>query len=244
VSVNLFLLGSKNVAGLDRRKARPKPGWNCELQRESGHGSDLRSYGKSGRNFSCRGMRGDVRSASEAMDEVIGWPGAGELHLAVLHHCARGLEFVLVALDALALDEVRDIEDHLAGFGEAAADFFIERHEEAMHLEADGAGTSLTLALAGSGFAKIGEVLATDLLRIEVREFASATAIIDEDFEMHLGFAAKFFDVIEELSLVGPDGFAEAFVVAEDGTESERKDGGMFETICDDSCVVDPGFLI
>ena len=136
------------------------------------------------------------------MDEVIGWPGTGELHLAILHHCARGLEFVLVALDALALDEVRDIEDHLAGFGEAAADFFIERHEEAMHLEADGAGTSLTLALAGSGLAKIGEVLATDLLRVEVREFASATAVIHEDFEMHLGFAAEFFDVIEELSLV------------------------------------------
>ena len=51
-------------------------------------------------------MRGDVRSASEAMDEVIGRPGTGELHLAVLHHYARGLEFVLVALDALSFDEV------------------------------------------------------------------------------------------------------------------------------------------
>jgi hypothetical protein len=154
------------------------------------------------------------------------------------------LELVLIALDALALDEVRDVEDHLAGFGEATADFFIEGHEEAMHLEADGAGTGLTLALAGSGLAKIGEVLATDLLWVEVGEFASATAVIYENLEMHLGFAAEFFDVIEELSLVGPDGFAEAFVVAEDGTESERKNCGMFETICDDSCVIDPGFLI
>lgn len=154
------------------------------------------------------------------------------------------MEFVLVALHAFALDEVGDIEDHLSRFGEAAADFFIERHEEAVHLEADGAGTGLTLTLAGSCLAKVGEVLTTDFLRIEVGEFASATAIVDEDLEMHLGFAAEFFDVIEELSLVGPDGFAEAFVVAEDGTESERKDCGVFETICDDSCVVDPGFLI
>ena len=189
-------------------------------------------------------MRGDVRAASEAMDEVIGRPGTGELHLAVLHHCARGLEFVLVALDALSFDEVGDIENHLAGFGETTADFFIERHEESMHLEADGTGTGLTLALAGSGLPKISEVLPTDLLRMEVGEFTSATAVIDENFEMHFGFAAEFFDVIEELSLVGPDGFAEAFVVAEYGTESERKNCGVFETICNDSCVVDPGFLI
>jgi len=70
-------------------------------------------------------MRGDVRSTSEAMDEVIGRPGTRELHLAVLHHRAGGLEFVLVSLDALALDEMGDVKDHLSGFGETAADFFI-----------------------------------------------------------------------------------------------------------------------
>jgi len=113
-----------------------------------------------------------------------------------------------------------------------------------MHLEADGAGPGLALALAGSGLAEVGEVLATDLLRIEVGEFASATAVVDEDLEVHLGFAVEFFDVIEELTLVGPDGFSEAFVVAEDSAESEGKNCGVFETICDDSCVVDPGFLI
>jgi hypothetical protein len=183
-------------------------------------------------------------SAGEAMDEVIGRPGAGYLHLAILHHRAGGLEFVLVTLDALSLDEVGDIEDHLAGFGEAAADFFIERHEEAMHLEADGAGPGLALALAGCGLAEVGEVLATDLLRVEIGEFTSATAVIDEDLEVHLGLAVEFFDVVEELSLVRPDGLAKAFVVVEDGAKSEGKDGGVVETICDYSCVVDPGFLI
>jgi hypothetical protein len=139
---------------------------------------------------------------------------------------------------------VGDVEDHLAGFGEAAADFFIEGDEEAVHLEADGAGPGLALALAGGGLAEIREVFATYLLGIEVGELASATAIIDEDLEMHFGFAAEFFDIAEELSLVGPDGFAEAFVVVKDGTESEGKDGRVLETICDNSCVVYPGFLI
>jgi len=154
------------------------------------------------------------------------------------------LELVLIALNAFALYEVGDVQDHLAGFGEAAADFFIEGHEEAMHLEADCACAGLALALAGSCLTEVSEVLATNLLWIEVGEFASATAVIHEDFEVHLGFAAEFFDVVEELSLVGPDGFAEAFVVAEDSTESEGKDCGVFETVCDDSGVVNPGFLI
>ena len=46
------------------------------------------------------------------------------------------------------------------------------------------------------------------------------------------------------VALVGPDGLAQAFVVVEYGAESEGKDGGVLETICDDSCVLDPGFLI
>ena len=178
------------------------------------------------------------------MNEVIGRPGTGELHLAILHHRTGGLKFVLIALHAFALNEMGDIEDHLAGFGQAAADFFIEGHEESMHLEADGTGPGLALALTGGGLAEICEVFATYLFGVEVGEFATATAIIDKDLEVHFGLAAEFLNIAEELSLVGPDGFAEAFVVVEDGTESEGKDGRVLETICDNSCVVDPGFLI
>ena len=189
-------------------------------------------------------MRGDVRSTSKAMNEVIGRPGAGELHLAVLHHRAGGLEFVLVTLDALALDEVGDVEHHLAGFGEAAADFFIQRCEQAMHLEADGAGPGLALTLTGGCLSKIREVFAADFLRGEIGEFFAAGAIVNEDLQVHFGFAAEFFDVAEELTLVGPDGLAKAFILIEDCAESEGKYGGVLETICYDSCVVDPGFLI
>ena len=137
-----------------------------------------------------------------------------------------------------------DVENHLTGFGETAADFFIQRREQAVHLEADGPGPGLALALAGSSLAEIGEVLATYLFGIEIGEFATAAAVINEDLQVHLGFAAEFIDIAEELALVGPDGFAKAFVVVEDSAESEGKYGGVLETICDDSCVVDPGFLI
>ena len=71
-----------------------------------------------------------------------------------------------------------------------------------MHLEADGTSPGLALALAGSGLAKIGEVLAAHLLWIEVGEFATATAVVNEDLEVHFGFAAEFIDVAEELTLV------------------------------------------
>src|SRR3569833_3579009 len=105
-------------------------------------------------------MRGNVRSTGEAVDEVIGGPWPRELHLAILHHRAGGLELVLVTLHALPLDEVGDVENHFAGFGEAAADFFVQRHKEPVHLEADGPGPCLALALTGSRLAEIREVFA------------------------------------------------------------------------------------
>jgi hypothetical protein len=233
--LNRGTMKSPAGAGLERNSGK-----------ESGNGSNLcwRRNSGSSRDFCRRGVRGKVRSTGEAMDEVIGGPGAGELHLAILHHGAGGLELVLITLHAFALDQVGDIEDHFSGFGEPAADFFIQRREEAMHLEADCACPGLALALASSCLSKVREIFAADFLRGKIGEFFAAGAIVDEDLQVHFGFAAEFFDVAEELSLVGPDGLAKAFVVVEDCAESEGKYGGVLETICDDSCVVDPGFLI
>jgi len=152
-------------------------------------------------------VRGEMSAAGEAVDEMIRRPGAGELHLAVAHHSAGGGELVLIALHVLAVDQVGDVEDHLAGLSEAAANFFIEGNEEAMHLEADGAGAGLAFALAGCRFAEIGEIATTHFVWRDLGKFTAA-AVVDEDLEVHLGFAAKFIDVAEELTLVGPDGFA------------------------------------
>jgi len=142
-----------------------------------------------------------MSAASEAVHEVIGRPGAGELHLTVAHHGTGGGELVLVALHVLAVDEVGDIENHLAGFGEAAAYFFVQRGEQAVHLEADGAGAGLAFALAGCRFTKVSEVATADLVLRKLCDLAAA-AVVDKDLEVHFGFAAEFIDIAEELALV------------------------------------------
>ena len=68
-------------------------------------------------------------SAGEAVDEVVRRPGPGNLHLAVAHGGTGAREFVLVALHALAIDQVGDVQHHLAAFSEPAADVLIERSE-------------------------------------------------------------------------------------------------------------------
>ena len=55
-----------------------------------------------------------------------------------------------------------DIEHHLAVFSEPAADLFIQRHEEPMHLEAHRARTGLAFAGAGGIFTQVGQILAAD----------------------------------------------------------------------------------
>jgi len=113
-----------------------------------------------------------------------------------------------------------------------------------MHLEANCTSAGLAFALAGCCFAEVGEVFAAHLIGREVGEFATATTVVDENLEVHLGFTAEFFDVSEELALVGPNRFAEAFVVVENCTESEGKNGGVFEAISDDSCMIDARFMV
>jgi len=194
----------------------------------------------SGRND--RGLR--VGAAGEPVDEVVGRPGAGELHLALSHVGAGGGELVLVALNKLAVDEVSDIQHHFAAFGKPAADFFVEGHEEAVHLETDGTRAGLTLARPCSALTEVGQILpANSFGRCLALDFAAAT-VVDHDLEVHFSLAAELVDVAEELALVGADGLAEAVIVSEDGAEAEGKHGGMLEAVCDDPSVVDAGFLV
>jgi len=57
-----------------------------------------------------------VRSPGKAMDEVIRRPWAGKLHVALAHRGAGCGEFVLVALNVFAVDQMGDIKHHLAVF--------------------------------------------------------------------------------------------------------------------------------
>ena len=83
-------------------------------------------YGRCG---NCRGMRGSVRrsmhSTSQPMNEVIRRPRSGELHLALFHHDAGGRELVLIALYALAINEVRYVQEHFSALSHPAAYLFV-----------------------------------------------------------------------------------------------------------------------
>ena len=76
-----------------------------------------------------RNGRGSSRlrmsAAGEPVDEVIWRPGAGKLQDTFLHHGAGGREFVLVALNTFAIDQMCDIQQHLATFSHPAAYFFV-----------------------------------------------------------------------------------------------------------------------
>lgn len=174
---------------------------------------------------------------------MIGRPWTRELHVALAHSGACGCEFVLIALDALAVDEVCDIQDHLAVVHQPATYLFVERQKQSMHLETDGAGASLALAGAGSVFAQVAEIFAADTVGAEMAVNLAAGAVIHEDLEVHFGFAAQLFNVAEELPLVGADGFAQAFVVVEHGAKTEGQHSGMLEAVGDHPGVVDAGLL-
>jgi hypothetical protein len=210
----------------------------------SGHcGNGYRSL-DCGHGCGCRRVHRRVVCAREPVDEVIWRPWTGDLHLALLHGRGGGGELVLVALDALALDQVRDVEDHFAVFREAAGNLFVERIEETTHLEADCTATGLALALAGGILAQVREVFAADALSGKIAAEGSCTAIVDEDLDVHLGFAAKLINIRLKLALIGADGFAEEFVRIKDGPKSEWKNGGMLKTVCDHSCMIDSRSLI
>ncbi len=163
----------------------------------------------------CRGdsRRLRVCGTSELVDEMIRRPRAGKLHLAFVHEGAGGGEFVLIALHALAVDQVRDIQQHLAVVHQPATDFFIERLEEPMHLEADGARTRLPLARPRCVLAQIGEIGPANAFAGQVLLNLAAAAVVDKDLQVHLRLTAELIDIAEELALIGADGLAQDFVV-------------------------------
>ena len=194
--------------------------------------------------LSGNAWRDGVR-ARQPVDEVVGRPGSGELHLAVFQQLARGDELVLIPLHALRFDEVRDVQQHLAVIHGATGDLFILGREKALHLNRDGTTFGLALALTGSSFPQVGEIFLADIvLRGDGAKRLLEAAVLDHDLEMHLGFAAQAFHVRRVLALIGADGAAERFIIGEDSTEAEGKYGRELETVADDTGMVPGGLLI
>lgn len=197
------------------------------------------------RSVDCGHLRMELVDApGKTMDEVIGRPGTRKLHMAFPHNRAVGGKLTLIAIHTLAVNEVGDVEHHLSTVGQAATYLLVERREEAMHLEAHGPGPGLALALARGVFAQAGEILASHSLNRKMLVDGVSATVIYIDLEMHLSLAAKLVNVREKLTLVRADGFAEAFVVIEDGAKAERQHSGMLEAVGDDSSMVNSGLLI
>jgi len=184
------------------------------------------------------------RAAREAVHKVIGWPWAGNLHLAAWHHGTGGGELVLITLYIFPVDKVRNIQHHLAAFREAAAYFFIERQKQAMHLKADGACAGLALTSASRIFPQVGQIFPTNPFRGQMLVERVGATIIDKDLEVHFSLAAQSVNVAEELPLVRPNGFAEGFVVVENSSESEWEDGGVLKAVRNNPGMIHAGLLV
>lgn len=189
-------------------------------------------------------MGGRMRGPREAVDKVIRRPWTGELHHALAHHGAGGGELILVALNIFAINQMRDVENHLAALGQAAADFFIEWHKEPVHLETNCTCPGLALSCTGRALPQAAQVLSANPFRGQMLFKVLGTAVIDEDLQVHLGLAAQFLDIALKLALVGTNRLAEDFVVIEDCPETEGKHRRVLETICNDPGVIDAGLLI
>lgn len=96
-----------------------------------------------------------------AVNEMIRGPRARELHLALFHLQHRGCVFVLIALHRLVVDQMCDIEKHLAGIHSPAGDLLRKREKHTMHLDRKGPRLGLALALATGALAKTGQILLT-----------------------------------------------------------------------------------
>ena len=61
---------------------------------------------------------------------------------------ARHLVAVLIFLHLLVVDEVGNVDQHVAGLYFAAADVLVERIKDLIHLDRKGAGLGLALSLS------------------------------------------------------------------------------------------------
>src|ERR1700761_5552485 len=91
------------------------------------------------RGFACfsiflRGYGMDMHRPSQPLHEVIRWPGPGKLHMAIFQLLAGAGVLVLITLNTFVVNQVSDVEQHLAGIHPAAADLLVKWAEHPMHL--------------------------------------------------------------------------------------------------------------
>jgi len=176
-----------------------------------------------------------------AVDKVIRRPWPGKLHPALLQLLRRRGVLVLVTFYRLVINQMSDVQKHLARIHPLAGDLLGDGQKHAVHLDRESARFGLALALSARALPQTGQVLLSDG---HISVGMARTGIVYHYFEMHLGLAAQTLDVGLKVSLIGANGTAKRVVVLEGGAEPEGKNCGKFETVRDYAGMVFGGLLI
>src|SRR6266852_8110504 len=157
-----------------------------------------------------------------AGQEMVGRPGTGHDHLAILELLGGCAVTVLIFFDGLGVDEVSDIEQHSVGIDLLAADFFLERVEELVHLDGKGAGFGLAFALPRRLLPELEEVLAADRIgQNNLFHGAAKRTVPDRQLDAHFGLAAKPLHALTKSAAVGANGLAVGIFGVENRSEAE-----------------------
>jgi len=165
------------------------------------------------------------------MNKVVRRPWPGELHLALLHLLNRRAVLVLITLYRLVIDQVSDIQQHLARFHPLAGDLLGQRKKHAVHLYRQCPRLGLALTLAARALAQARKVLLTHRRVISHRH--AGADIVDQHLQVHLSLAPQTFNIGKEVTLIGADGTPQRIVVLEGRTKPERKYSRMLEAVRD-----------
>jgi len=172
-----------------------------------------------------------------AVHEMIWRPRPGKLHPALLHHLQRRGIFVLVPLNGLVVDQVGDIQQHLARVCPLAGNFLLQRGKHTVHLYRERTRPGLALTLAAGAFPQPGQIFLAHAVRHSTVKLAR-TGVIHQYLQVHLSLAVEPFQIGQEVALVGADGPAQSFIICKYGVEAEGKNGGKFEAVADYARVI------
>src|SRR5215471_6761399 len=171
------------------------------------------------------------------------WPADG--HLTVLQLFGGGIVTVLVFLDRLGIDQVRDIDQHAFGINLLTADLLLKRIKELVDLNRKGSRLGLTLAVARSFDPKLCQVLASNSIRqLGVDHGIAKRTVANHKLDVHLRLAAEPLYALFEGSSIGANGLAQRIVGIKNSSKTERQHGALPETQTNHTSMLEHGFLI
>src|SRR5258708_35249862 len=176
---------------------------------------------------------------------MVGRPGTGHDHLAILELLGGRAVAVLIFFDRLGVDEVGDIEQHSVGIDLLATDFFLERIEELVHLDREGPGFGLAFALAGCLLPKLGKVLATDGIgQDNLFHGAAKRTVPNCELDTHFGLATEPGHALTKSAAVGSNGLTNGIFSIENRSEAKGEDGGGSEAFAYYAGMLENGLFI